>query len=169
MLRALAQIALIALLMVTPAHAARVATQWAQFNDRGWTLIVVQDNFSKTTVCRLRGFKGHAAFINGAFAFRVSEPAFAANATIRIDGGDPIALRDEIPALMARGIPVDSIAVDGLGNDRIWVTAEQVGAGQSLVVQPRIGGRLTRYSLQGYATLREAAARRGCTDVGQFR
>jgi hypothetical protein len=159
-----------AMLATAPdAHAAQAATRWLHFRKAGWTLIVVQNAFSDQTVCRLRGYRGRAAYINGAFAFDLSEPAFIGNATARIDGGDPVVLRDEIPALMARGVVVDAIRVDGLGNDRVWITEERVGDGRQIVLQPRIGGWLSRYNLQGYTALRATAEHAGCTDEAQFR
>lgn len=135
---------------------------------RDWRLNIAKDPFSGEVACRLRARNHKAIYLAGAVGFRFKRKWSTAEAVYRVDGGDPRAFRDDLPDLVARGVPLDRGSMDNAGGGIVWVPYERIASANSIAIEPRRDRRAVTFHFRGLASLREKALMQGCTPESRF-
>jgi hypothetical protein len=162
-------VAVLALLTFVPcAHAAPKYINVGTTRLGDWRLDVARDGFSGAIACRLEMHHHRALVRAGAVGFRFPRHWDLTNAVYRLDDGAPRRSRDDIPRLLALGVPFDRGPIDNAADGWIWIPLAALDDVRTIVFEPRPGHSLTTVTLHGLSALYDQAQARGCTPDGRF-
>lgn len=149
----------------TPHHPAVVRSR----QDLGdWRLQRDRNPFSQVTVCRLRARDGKAFYLGKAVAFRFPRRWDVHEAVYRIDGGDVQQWRDDLPALIRAGTPVDQGGVANSSAGLVWIPWVKLMSANRIAIQPRTDRAARTFHFRGLRGLLENALVNGCTPDSRF-
>ena len=133
-----------------------------------WRLDIARDHFSGEIACRLAARDHHAIYRAQAVAFRFGNLKDVVNAVYRIDAGPPRASRDDLPTLLAAGVPLDRGAMDNARAGMVWVPFETLRQANAISIQPRPDRRAITVHFRGLIALHDIAVERGCSPESSF-
>ncbi len=151
---------LIALLLASP-HATRTVSVAQRSQIAGWTLDVAVDRFTGGRGCRL--FRPGIHYERQALVFHLTARTDTTAAVYRIDGGAPIATRDDRSDLARLGFLLDGDALDNPSGGLVRVPEARLATAATIWIAPRPGGRPLLYDLGGFAAAHARAEQSGCT------
>jgi hypothetical protein len=132
-----------------------------------WRLDVARDRFSGAVACRLRAHGGRQIYRAGAVGFAVGAPD-QTGAAYRIDGGEPVAARDDLAQLIAQRVPLERGGMDDPSGGYVWIPFSRLGQASQVAIEPRPGARPKVVRLAGLVALHDLALQRGCAPDGVF-
>jgi hypothetical protein len=132
-----------------------------------WRLDLSRDRFSGSVACRLRAHGGRQIYRAGAVGFDVDAPDVM-GAAYRIDGGDPIAARDDLPQLIAQHVPLERGGMDDPSGGYVWIPFNRLAKAGWVAIEPQPGARPKVVRLNGLVALHDLALQRGCAPDGVF-
>lgn len=132
-----------------------------------WRLEVTKDSFTGEVACRLRVRNHKALYRAGAVGFRFKHKWNVDDAVYRVDGGEPHALRDDLPDLVARGVPLDRGGMENASGGIVWVPYERLSGANTIAIEPR-DRRAVTFHFRGLASLHDIALAQGCTPESRF-
>jgi len=127
-----------------------------------WRLDVARDRFSGTVACRLRAHGGRQIYRAGAVGFAVGARNVI-DATFRIDDGDPVAERNEVPRLIALHVPLERGGMDNPSGGYVWIAFDYLDKAGAVAIEPYPGAHPKVVRLTGLVALHDLALTRGCT------
>jgi hypothetical protein len=152
-----------ATLAPSPAFAKRA------FSQDGWRLVIRDDRFTGQIACRLSSTNHHMRYQPGAVGFFVGHRHDTLAAWYRVDGGAPVRWQDRSAALIAAGVKIDSPDLDDVTGGWIWIPVDEVQRASLVAIRPGDRARTRHFHLRGFAAMREAATRLGCSSNDIFR
>jgi len=152
-----------------PATAARVPHGVAHktWYKGDWRLDVSRDRFSGAIACRLRAHGGRQIYRAGAVGFNVGADN-AMTAAYRIDGGEPVAARSDLPRLIALHVPLERGGLDDPSGGYVWIPFDRLAQAGWVAIEPRPGAWPKVARLTGMVALHDLALTLGCTPDGVF-
>ena len=147
-------------------HRPNITTEATSLGD--WRLDIARDRFSGEIACRLRARDHKAFFRAGAVGFRFRSAWNVDQAVYRLDGGAPRAFRDDLPSLIARGVPLDRGGMDNASRGIVWVPFENLASANAIAIEPRSDRRAVTFHFRGLVALHEIAVARGCSPAIRF-
>jgi len=159
----------LALAAPSPARAARhgdVRRERLTLGD--WRLDIARDRFSGGIACRLAARDHFAVYRAQAVAFRFGSRRDVGNAVYRVDGGPPRVSRDDVPRLIAAGVPLDRGSMDFPQAGLVWVPLSVLRQGNSVAIEPGPGQHARQFHFRGLIALHDMAVERGCTPESRF-
>ena len=148
------------------AHPARIGVERARLGD--WQLEIARNAFSGAVACRLRAADHKAVYRAGAVGFRFDPHWNVGQAVYRLDGGAPRAARDDLPDLVARGVPLDRGGMDNASGGVVWVAYARLAGANSIAIAARPDRGPVLFHFRGLVALHNIAVARGCTPDGSF-
>lgn len=133
-----------------------------------WRLDIARNRFSGAIACRLRARNARAFYRAGAVGFRFDPAWDVAQAVYRIDGGAPRAMRDDLPDLIALGVPLDRGGMENSGGGLVWIALATLRPATTIVIAPRPDGRPVTMHIRGMVGLHDLAVTRGCASDASF-
>jgi len=132
-----------------------------------WRLDVSRDRFSGAVACRLRAHGGRQIYRAGAVGFAVGALDMT-HAAYRIDGGDPVAARSNVPQLIAQHVPIELGGLDNPSGGYVWIPLDKLATADWVAIEPRPGARPKVVRLTGMIALHDLAVTHGCTPDAVF-
>ena len=153
-----------ALLGLAPNAPARVphGVGHEHYRQGAWRLEVARDRFSGAIACRLQAHRGRQIYRMGAVGFAVGARN-QAEAAYRIDFGDPVPARNDVPRLIALQVPFERGGMDNPAGGYVWIPFDRLRAANSVAIEPRPGARPRQVRLDGLTALHDRAVAQGCT------
>lgn len=133
-----------------------------------WQLEVVQSRFSGEVACRLMARNGYGFYEAGAVAFPVKRPIDANATAYRLDDGLVHWSRDDLPALIERGAPIDRGSMVDASEGLVWIPFEKLAATSRVWIAGRGTGTVSFFRLDGLRALHDLAPERGCVPDVRF-
>ena len=137
-----------------------------------WRLDMVRNGFSGAVACRLHTRDGRAFYVSGAVGFRFAPGWDVGEAVYRLDGaassGGPRRTRDDLPDLIAQGVPVDRGAPGNAARGIVWVPYALAAAASQIAIEPRPDLRVHHFHYSGLRSLHDMGVARGCAPEGRF-
>jgi hypothetical protein len=103
-----------------------------------------------------------------AVGFRYHPSWDISEAAYRIDQGALRRSRDDLPELIAHGVPVDRGPIGHASNGIVWVPYATLALAKSITIQPRPDKRARIRHFDGLIELHDLAIARGCVPESSF-
>lgn len=139
-----------------------------QFLVDDWRLDVKRDAFSGDVICRLRSRDGAALYVQNAIGFCFGRKARVMQASFRIDDGQVMRWRDQLPELARLRVSLNGRDMSSPTDGIVWLPAAMLDGARTVSVQPRPGASPKTFSLAGLAELLGTDDARNCISAGQF-
>jgi hypothetical protein len=147
-------------------HHPKVTTETTSLGD--WRLDIAHERFSGEIACRLRSRDHKSLYRAGAVGFRFKSRWDVAAAVYRVDHSEPRYSRDDLPDLIARGVPMDRGGMDNADAGIVWIPYEHLTRANAISIEPRRDRRAVTFHFRGLVALRDIALARGCTPESRF-
>jgi len=157
-------IAAAAATLVSPPASAKRA-----FSQDGWQLVIRNDRFTGETACRLSSTNHRMRYQPGAIGFFVGHRHDTLAAWYRVDGGAPVPWQDRSAALIAADVKIESPRLDNITGGWVWIPVSEVERARVVAIRPGGKTHIRHFHVRGFAAMREAAARLGCSSDDAFR
>ena len=128
-----------------------------------WQPDIARDGFSGQVACRLRARDEKSWYRAGAIGFRLGHRADIIRAFYRIDGQQVRAQRDDLPRLLAIGVPMDQGGMEDPYQGIVWVPLDSLRNARTIAIVAQPGHREQRFALDGAAQLHDRATAIGCS------
>ncbi len=133
-----------------------------------WELAIAHNPFADSIVCRLRARDHRIFFEREAVGFRFNAKWDVSHAVYRLDGGSPRASRDDLPALISVGTPIDRGGMDNASRGIVWIPFERLEQVNSVRIAARPNHQPKTFHLRGLNALHAIAVARGCVPESRF-
>lgn len=154
--------------IVTPAWSRSSSIERRKVTVGDWQLTIRRDRFSQGVQCRLGSYDHRAIYQQGALGFRFKRRWDVAEAAYRIDGGLPHLARDDLPALVDLGVPIDIGGIANPNEGIVWIPYARLASANSVAIEPRPNDRARIFHFRGLTGLKQLAKERGCVPESRF-
>lgn len=133
-----------------------------------WQLDLARNRFSGALACRLRARNARAMYRADAVGFRFNATRDVTRAVYRIDTGAPRVAREDLPELIAHGVPMDRGGMGNANGGIVWIPLAALRSATTVTIAPRPDHRPVTWRLRGLVGLHDLAIDRGCSPEASF-
>ena len=139
-------------------HRPESQTQFRHFG--AWVLRVSDDRFSDRLICQL---SAHGVeYGRGALVFHLPRTVDTAAAVYRIDGGDPVDIRNEQLEMAHLGFAVEEDSLANPSGGLVRIPQARARSGHKVQIEAGGRGKIFTFKVDGLAAALDAADQAGC-------
>jgi hypothetical protein len=156
----LAQLALVAMLSLTPPYREAHVRHW---HVQHWRVEVATHRFTGDKSCRLEN--GPVDYRRHALVFHFPTQVDTSNAIYRVDAGMPRTSQSDLIDLAKLGFSLYAPSLDNPSGGLVRIPTMRLQGASLVWIQPQIGRYPIEFTIAGFAAAMDIARTAGCTEA----